>query len=82
VDRARDLFEWIRYRVDNRFAERKSVFRYKRLIPMFGEPSLTPPIKRILFLAAIDPNDRPHAMIVWIQIHAGSPKDVKDRQPF
>ena len=41
VDGRRDLFERIRYRVYNRFAEGKSVFRYKRLIPVSGESGFT-----------------------------------------
>src|SRR5215510_13632960 len=82
VDGGRDLFEGIRYRVDNRFTERKSVFRHKRLIPMSSQPGFSPTIKSILFSAAIDAYDRPHAMIVRIQIHARSPEHVKDRQLF
>ena len=77
MDGRRDLFERIRYRVYNRFAEGKSVFRYKRLIPVSGESGFTPTIKTRSLLGRLDTYDRPHAMVVRIQIHAGSPSTLR-----
>jgi hypothetical protein len=47
---------------------------------MSDKPAFASKIKRILFLAGVNAYDRPHAMVVGIQRHAGPPEDVEDRQ--
>src|SRR5262245_4333770 len=72
--------DWIRNRMNDGFAEGERLFNVYGFSTVRYEPSLVPTKKGIVLSPAIDPNHRPHSMVVRVQSHARSPQDVKNRQ--
>ena len=72
-----DLLERIRDRMDDKLTQRGNVFSIESLGSNFAQSAVTPAIKGIFFPASVNSDNRPHPMVMGIQIYARSHKTLR-----